>query len=139
MHYGGCLEALGPSFILSPLKLGGPTRLRLPLSLSPFRSLSALAPSVFHRLFLLVTSLSLSSSHRIIPRIIERAADYRREERERERGTATRRRDEDPRAFAPVLLRVSIRILVCGFYFKHRAHRDSHAYETSRSPMSNSR
>lgn len=41
MHYGGRLEALGPSFILSPLNLGGPTRLRpsLSLALSPSRSL----------------------------------------------------------------------------------------------------
>lgn len=46
MHYGGRLEAFGPSFILSPLKLGGPTRLRpsLSLALSPSRLLPTVSP-----------------------------------------------------------------------------------------------
>lgn len=104
MHYGGRLEALGPSFILSPLKLGGPTRLRpslfLALSLSftlfySFSPLSSFSCTSFSYLFspflsflsyslfsLFLLSLSLSAClpcrRRIIPHIIEHRAQERK-------------------------------------------------------------
>lgn len=61
-------------FILSPLKLGGPTRLRPSLSLSHFHLLSALAPSLSHIGSSSSLPLCPSCSRRIIPHIIEHAA-----------------------------------------------------------------
>lgn len=75
MHYGGRLEALGPSFILAPLKLPVDQPDYVPLFLFPrFTRPLAVALSLFHRL--LTTSSPLCPSPvltRIIPRIIERA------------------------------------------------------------------
>lgn len=99
----------------------------VPLFLFPrFSGHSTIVRSFSHRLLPpcgLFVPLVLT---RIIPHIIEHAVGGREEEAEGgERGSEGEKQEYRRLSLRAPL--VSIRILVCGFYFKHRAHRDSRA------------
>ena len=120
----------GPRPFLHPCPVetpGGPTRLRPSLSLSSFHSSPCPSLSVPFPSASISTSSPLCPTPvltRIIPRIIERVAVRRG--RKREGGGRRGWMEKEvriPTAFASCSFGVSIRILVCGFYFKHRAHR----------------